>query len=222
VEENTQLIPVPDETQFVELQEIKQKKYEEALTNLVTGKTPKDAIYQRPIRGGAEVDYVPGWWFVEQLNSLFGHLWDFEVLRETIGEKQIWVIGRLTIKLPGGMTVSKTAYGGSDIKVYSTGNKSGQVIDIGDDLKAAATDSLKKAATLFGLASDIYGKREVQEQTGPGQAQLAALYKVGKSKGMDKEQVDAFCKQKYDKLPDEIESVLVLGLIQELRKKEDV
>lgn len=221
MEENTQLVPVPKEEQFTELTEIKRQKYEAALTNLITGKTPKDVIYQRPIRGGAEVDYVPGWWFVEQLNSLFGHLWDFEVLRETIGEKQVWLIGRLTIKLPEGMTVSKTAYGGSDIKTYSTGNKSGQVIDIGDDLKAAATDSLKKAATLFGLAPDIYGKREVQEQTGPGKAQLDVLYKVGQSKGMDKEKVDELCKSKYSKLPDEVESVLVLGLIQELRKKED-
>ncbi len=221
MDNESRLVPIPeDDAELAKLLELSEEKYKVALTSLITGKTPKDAMYQRPIRGGTEVDYVPGWWFIEQLNALFGHLWDFEVLRETIGEKQIWLLGKLTVKLPGGMAVHKTAYGGSDIKVYADHSpKAGKVIDIGDDLKAAATDSLKKAATLFGLASDIYRKREILERTGPGKDQLDALYKVGSSKGMDKEKVDTYCKQKFDKLPNEIETVLVLGLIAELRSK---
>lgn len=219
MDKDKELVPVRDE--FADLQEIKKQKYEAALANLITGKTPKDVIYQRPIRGGASVDYVPGWWFIEQLNSLFGYLWDFEVSDQNIGQKQVWVKGKLTVKTLDGLTVSKTAFGGSDIKTYSDrSDKAGLVIDIGDDLKAAATDSLKKAATLLGLASDIYGQREIIEQTGPGKSQLDALYKVGTSKGMDKEKVDDFCMQKHGKLPNEIETVLVLGLIQEFRQKE--
>jgi len=219
-----ELIPVPQDTQFTELQEIKKQKYEAALKNLITGKTPREdfpdnKIPKRPARGGMEVDYIPGWWFIEQLNALFGHLWDFEVMEQNIGSKQIWVKGRLTVKLPGGLTVSKTAFGGSDIKFK---RETSEVIDIGDDLKAAATDAMKKAATLLGLAADIYGKRELIEQASPQGAQLGALYKIGKSRNLSKEQVDDLCMQKYGKLPNEIETILVLGLIQELRSRQEV
>lgn len=217
---NKELIPVPVDDRFAQLQVIKREKYEAALTNLITGKTPKDVVYQRPVRGGANVDYIPGWWFIEQLNSLFSHLWDFDVLSEFVGQQQVWVKGRLTVKLSDGTTASKTAYGGSDIKKYGDrSDKAGQIIDIGDDLKAAATDALKKAATLLGFAADIYGKREVIEQTGPSKSHLSTLYKIGESKGLDKEKVNDLCMQKYGKLPHEIETVLVLGLIQELRSK---
>lgn len=212
-----ELIPVPEGDKFPALEAIKKEKYEAALTNLVTGKTPRDVVFNRPIRGGANADYVPGWWFVEQLNSLFGHFWDFEILREGIGSKQVWVLGKLTVKSPDGKAVTKTAYGGSDIKFKKDTT---EIIDIGDDLKAAATDSMKKASTLLGIASDIYGKREVIEQTAPQKSQLEAMYKVGKDKGMDKEKVDDFCMQKHGKLPDELEAFLVLGLIQELRSRE--
>ena len=207
--------------QFEDLREIRKRKYEASLRNLITGTTPKEdfpdnVIPQRPARGGASVDYVPGWWFIEQLNALFGHLWDFEVLRENIGSKQIWVLGRLTVRSLDGLTVTKTAFGGSDIKFKK---ETSEVIDIGDDLKAAATDSMKKAATLFGIAADIYGRRETTEQASPLKGQLAALYKIGKSKGMDEAQVGDFCMKKHGRLPNELEAILVLGLIQELRSK---
>lgn len=213
-----ELIPVPDS--FTALKEVKKAKYETALTNLVMGETPRDVVFERPIRGGSSVDYIPGWWFVEQLNSLFSYLWDFEILRESVGQKQVWVLGKLTVRTWDGLVITKNSYGGSDIKLYSDkSDKAGQVIDIGDDLKSAATDALKKAATLLGLASDVYGRREVMEQTGPGKTQLKVLYKIGESKGMDKGKVDDLCMQKYSKTPEELESVLVLGLMQEIRSK---
>jgi len=217
VDNETNLIPVGDNKEYLEILE---KKHDEALRNLYTGTTPREVIFQRPIRGGAQVDYVPGWWFVEQLNALFGHLWDFEVLEQFIGEKQIWVKGRITAKGPGGVTVSKTAFGGSDIKKYGDkSDKVGQVIDIGDDLKSAATDAMKKAATLLGIASDIYGKREVLEQTSPQRAQLETLYKIGKTKNMSREEVDAFAEKEAGKSVDELEAVAVLGLIAKLRSR---
>lgn len=234
-----ELVPIPSDVQFTELQKISVEKYEAALKNLITGKTPRDVVFQRPARGGMQVDYVPGWWFVEQANALFHHLWDHDVLEVNIGQEQVWTKNRVTIKIPGstvierfhdGRTVetrydpieiSKTQFGGSDIKRYTEkSDKAGKVIDIGDDLKSSATDGMKKCFAEFGFASDIYGKREVMEQAGPQKSQLSALYKIGQSKGMKKDQVDDLCTKKYGKLPNEIETVLVLGLIQELRSKE--
>jgi len=216
-----------------ELQGILWEKYEAALRNLVTGITPKDVVYQRPARGGLQVDYVPVWWFIDQANSLFSYLWDFEILEQNVGTKQIWVKGALTVKVPGrtvvehhpdGTTtetrydqieVKKTQFGGSDIKFYK--ERPGESIDIADDLKSAASDAEKKCFTLLGFAADIYGPREVQDQTGPRKSQLDGLYSVGSEKGWTKDKVDQYCRQKHGKSPEELEVVLLLGLIRELR-----
>ena len=214
-----ELVPIVDNE---ELRAIQNSKYEAALSNLVKGETPKSVVFQRPVRGGANVNYVPGWWFIEQLNALFGHLWDFKIIREFVGTNQVWVLGELTIKLPSGLTVTKSAYGGSDIKKYGQGKQNeGQIIDIADDLKSASTDAMKKAATLLGVAADIYGKREVQENAGPSKSNLNALYKVGEKKGMTKETVDDFVMTETGKAVKELEEIIVLGLVQKLRSKPD-
>ena len=192
------LVPVESASEDLreQLSALQKEKFEEALKGLVTGVTPRDVIFQRPSRGGIQVDYVPGWWFISQLNALFNWNWDFEVLEQDIGTKQVWVKGKLVVRGVDGMVISKTAFGGSDIK---TKKDTGEIIDIGDDLKSAATDAMKKAATLLGFAPDVYGRREVLEQTGPGRAQLKALYSVGEKSGMTEEQVDDYVMKKYSK-----------------------
>lgn len=63
-------------------------------------------------------------------------------------QDEVLVLGRLTAG-----TVCKTQFGTSSI----TRNKqTGEVISLGDDLKAAATDALKKAATLLGVGLSLY------------------------------------------------------------------
>lgn len=216
-----ELVPVPEGDEFSELQKIRSEEYNASLRNLVTGRTPKEdfpggVIPQRTISSKAPpVDYVPGWWFIKQLNSLFGHFWDFKIINQGIGQEQVWVLGELTVKDPKtGLTVTKSAFGGSKIK-----SKENPGIDIGDDLKSAATDSLKKAATLLGFAADVYGRREMLEQVNPLKSQLTVLYKIGKDKGMDAGQVDDLSVKEYGDTPDKLESIKVLGLISKLRSK---
>ena len=216
------LVPIESASEDLkeQLLKIQKEKFEGALKNLVTGVTPKDVVFQRPARGGIQVDYVPGWWFITQLNALFSYNWDFEILDQNIGQKQVWVKGKLIVRGADGLVITKTAFGGSDIKFYTEkADKAGQIIDIGDDLKSAATDAMKKAATLLGFAPDIYGQREVLEQTGPSRAHLNTLYSVGEKAGLTKDQVDDYVMKKYSKEPKELEVIAVLGLIQELRSK---
>ena len=211
-----QLIPV--DSQFEELKKLQQEKFEEALRNLITGTTPKDVVFQRPARGGIQVAYVPGWWFIAQLNALFGHYWDLEVLNHEIEWKikQVWVLVKLTVKGSDGISVSKTSFGSSDIKFYK--ERPDVPLDIADDLKSAVTDGMKKAATMLGIAADVYGQRETIEKTGTTKSQLDALYKVGEKQGMTKEQVDEFFdKETEGKSPTEVEQIVILGLIQKLR-----
>jgi hypothetical protein len=212
--ENNSLIVPDDNTVGIDtLNSIQIEKRNTALTNLITGKTPKSVIFQKPQGGGSVADYVPGWWFVEQLNSLFGYYWDFEIVDQFIGQDQIWVKGKLTVKSPtSDITVTKTAFGGSKIK-----SKANPAIDIGDDLKSAATDALKKAATLLGIAADVYGQREVLSSTAPQKTQLDSLYRIGLKKGMDKAAVADFVKGKLKQPIDELEAAAILGMINIIR-----
>lgn len=56
--------------------------------------------------------------------------------------------------------VVKEQFGRADIKFK---RDSKDMVDYGNDLKAATTDALKKCAAELGIASDVYGKNEFKE-----------------------------------------------------------
>jgi len=124
-------------------------------------KTPQEHIYHRPGKGGGTWDYVTGVYVKKCLNYAFGWMWDFQIVDKGKEGDLIWVQGRLTIKTKSGKPmIIKEQFGRADMK-YKRGTK--DPMDYGNDLKAAATDALKKCASELGIASDIYGKTEFQE-----------------------------------------------------------
>lgn len=138
---------------------------------LLASKTPQKYIRKRQGRGGKEFDYVEINYVIAKLNAIFGFNWDAETLKWEIGKNQVWVQVRLTVRLKNGTEIRKDAFGGSDVK-RARGN--GEVIDIADDLKSAQSDAIKKAASMLGVAWDVYsgitksanGKKE--EAASPG------------------------------------------------------
>lgn len=127
-------------------------------------KTPKHYVKQRPAKGGGTWDYVSGGYVKKCLNLMFGWDWDFEILDEKIMHGEAIVKGRLTCR-SNGKTIIKTQYGNKDIifKKLQQGETERQPLSIGNDLKAAATDCLKKCASEIGIAADIYNKDEFRE-----------------------------------------------------------
>jgi hypothetical protein len=123
--------------------------------------TPSRYVYQRKGKGGQVFDYVTGNYVKQVLNYVFGWLWDFEILNQGREGNMVWVLGKLTVKDGKGNSIVKTQYGRADIKFYK--DKSKGMLDFGNDLKAAATDSLKKCASELGIAADVYGKNELRE-----------------------------------------------------------
>jgi len=124
-------------------------------------KTPKEHIYHRPGKGGGTWDYVTGVYVKKALNYAFGWMWDFQIVDKGKEGDLVWVQGRLTIKNKSGKPmIIKEQFGRADIK-FKRGTK--DPLDYGNDLKAAATDALKKCASELGIASDIYGKEEFQQ-----------------------------------------------------------
>jgi len=143
----------------------------------IFSKTPAQHVHKRPGRGVKEFEYVTGVYIKKLLNFVCGWNWLFEIKDKGVEfeHNQIWVEGKLTIRARVGnewLEISREQYGSSEIKRYSQDiknkrgeitYKAGDVMNVGDDLKSAATDALKKCASEFGFASDVYGRNEFKD-----------------------------------------------------------
>ncbi len=124
---------------------------------LIKQHTPEVFIKTKPGRGGKSVSFVEGGYVINQLNAVFSPLgWDFEIVEwgqtarknEKNAEGEVWVRGKLTIvDHKNGFRVHKTQYGQHNIHAN---------VPMGDALKAASTDALKKCASMLGIAQDVY------------------------------------------------------------------
>lgn len=131
--------------------------------NVVIGKTPARAKKVRPAKGGGQWTYVSGSYMKKQLNILFGWNWDFEIMSEQIllDAGEVVVKGKLTCRSCG-QTIVKMQYGNKDI-MFRKGTKI--PLSIGNDLKSAATDALKKCAAEIGIAQDVYAPADFKDVT---------------------------------------------------------
>ena len=101
-------------------------------------------IKKRKGRGGLVLDYLETATVIRRLNEAFGSDWNFRVLEHGVDTeaKAAWVLGELTA-----LGLIKQQFGAKDIYEKST---------LGDNLKSAASDCLKKCATLFGVGLHLY------------------------------------------------------------------
>jgi len=125
---------------------------------LLLKKTPDKYVRKRPAKGGGEWDYVSIGYVQKALNIMFGFDWDFEIINQQVIGNEAIVQGRLTVRT-NGRTITKSQFGNKDIMM----KKDGSYLSIGNDLKAAASDCLKKCAAMVGIAADIYNKQEFME-----------------------------------------------------------
>ena len=177
-------------------------------------------IKQRQGSFGHILDYVEGPVITARLNDAFEANWTFEITNHWILKEtdEVIVLGKLTAE-----NVTKMAFGSKEI----TRNKDTKAImSIGDDLKSASTDALKKAASLFGVGLYLYsenrsngidGKNPKDQGTGNSGSesknqptgaqtqppktdgnggrltnkQLAMIFALGKSKGLQSSDVKA-------------------------------
>jgi recombination DNA repair RAD52 pathway protein len=155
---------------------------------LILKRTPEKYVRNRPAKGGGQWKYVSGGYVKKCLNLLFGFDWSFEILEQMIMHKEAIVKGKLTIN-SNGKTIVKMQFGNKDI-MYRKGTE--EPLSIGNDLKSAATDALKKCAAEIGIAADIYNAeefREVQVDTETEYEKIKRLYSEKYTK-MDSEQSD--------------------------------
>jgi hypothetical protein len=112
---------------------------------------PHDLVKTRPGAFGNSLSYIEGHTVIGRLNAAFDANWSFEIISHEILEDEVLVCGKFRADTAG---VIKMAFGSSRI---TRDNRTGNPTAIGDDLKAASTDALKKAATLLGVGLYLYG-----------------------------------------------------------------
>lgn len=111
-----------------------------------------DQIKQREGNFGKMLGYVEGHSIIQRLNDSFEANWSFAILKHEIlkDTDEVVVLGELSSN-----GIVKTQFGSSRI---TRARETGEMISLADDLKAAATDSLKKAATLLGVGLHLYSR----------------------------------------------------------------
>ncbi len=111
------------------------------------------------VRGGVELTYVSGEQVVRRLNEVLGVAgWSFRILRHAIHAEadEVWALGELTAEI-GDRTVIRQQFGSQKLR---RSRSTGAPLDIGFDLKGAATDAMKKCASLLGVG--LYLSRKEQ------------------------------------------------------------
>src|SRR6516162_9633170 len=107
-----------------------------------------EQIKRRQGTNGDVLDYIEGCAVIQRLNECFDAEWIFEIQEHRVYDDEVVVLGKLTAQ-----GVAKSQFGKSRI---TRAKKDNSIISLGDDLKAAATDCLKKCATLFGVGLHLY------------------------------------------------------------------
>ena len=180
---------------------------------------PFAELKTRPGRNGQQLTYIEGHQVIERLNAAFESEWSFRILEHEITNDEIIVVGELEA---GGLT--KQAFGGTELTRSRNG---GAPVCVSDDLKSAATDALKKAATLLGVGLHLYGAKG--SNTGGAQVidhpakrlsrkQYAYLTRLASERGLDRAGLDRVAKEKFGKTAAYISSREASRFIDELRQ----
>lgn len=134
--------------------------------------TPKRYQYNRPGKGGGRWNYVKVSYVRRALDSIFGYAWSFDVetsLSEAFEVAKLTKVcvvkGVLTCRVKNDgqwLEIKKVQFGRAEVKLKKN---STELLDFGNDMKAASSDALKKCASLLGIAADVYDPDEFQEIT---------------------------------------------------------
>ena len=191
----------------------------------------KTLIKQRKGYNGNILDYVEGPTVIQRLNDAFDGQWTFEVVRHQILDNEIVVLGKFTAE-----GITKMQYGVSQI---TRAKDSDLPICIGDDMKAAATDALKKTATLLGVGLRLYRNdsplvtnltkpesKAAEEPEKPANGngrltnkQLSCIFAIAKSKGMQNKDIKALTIEQFNKQPEFLTKSEASSFIKELSQK---
>lgn len=111
-----------------------------------------EQIKQREGHFGKILGYIEGHTVIHRLNEAFESNWSFSVKEHSILEEtgEVLVLAQLRAG-----SIVKSQFGSSRI---TRNSETSEMVSLASDLKAAATDALKKCATLLGVGLHLYNK----------------------------------------------------------------
>lgn len=172
--------------------------------DILTRPFAPEAIKHRQGQGGKTLSYVETHSVIARLNEGCD-AWSFEIVEHKILDDEVIVIGKLTAD-----GVTKMAFGGSAI----TRDRDGRPVSIADDAKSAGSDCLKKAASLLGVALELYGggtpepppahrRAEAPPPASPNDRitgkQLAAIQAVARRQTIGRERLSVILDERFQK-----------------------
>lgn len=184
-------------------------------------------IKTRKTKEGDTLSYVEGSQYIRRLNQAFGYNWSFEITDMKVVKDEVIVLGKLTAD-----GITKMQYGTSG---ESNGNKS-----LGDRVKAAGTDALRKCSSLFGLGLHLYeyaqhsggnghndhpdntshqGNGNGEDETRLTSKQLKAIHAIRTKLEITSDGLKELCQKRYGKTPDYLSKKEASVLIDEMSKR---
>lgn len=200
---------------------------------------PPEQIRQREGKAGQVLDYVKGSAVIQRLNEALSGRWSFEVLEHQIllESNEVLVLGKLTVDDQG----IKTQFGSSKLTLH---RETKEPVSLGDDLKAAATDALKKCATHLGVGLYLYNGqrqenyREAESNQPEGDVesrnpvaktdnrpahggrltskQLALIQKLTGERRVSRTELTQHCQDRYGRVPDFLTKAQASKIIDDL------
>ncbi|MDD5310085.1 MAG: Rad52/Rad22 family DNA repair protein [Deltaproteobacteria bacterium] len=189
---------------------------EESIRKALSAPFPADAVKNRRGNFGKPINYVDGAAIIARLNDCFGGDWSFSIVEHhVLATGEVLVHGKLTVL----DKISKEAFGRG---IPAISRETGEVLSEADAYKAAATDALKKCATMLGVAAYLYSddvpEQQAEEKPQPRkqdkptndardrltQKQLSALWSMGRSLKLSAEAVRKRSVEMYGVQPENL------------------
>lgn len=202
---------------------------EEKIRKALEAKFSNESVRKRKGSFGKTISYVEANAVIGRLNDCCESEWSFTIIsHQELSTGEILVHGRLEV-----FGIKKEAFGRG---FPAVSKDTGEVISAVDAYKAACSDSLKKCATLFGVATHLYSD-DPQEEEQPrnttvrklpptdrlSQKQLSTIWSMGRNLGLNAEQVRQLSVNHFGVSPEQLTksdaSVFITKLAEELDEK---
>ena len=195
-------------------------------TNILDKPFDNTLIKQKKTKEGDVLSYVEGSQYIRRLNQAFGYNWSFEITEMKVVKDEVIVLGKLSAD-----GISKMQYG-------TSGDSANETRILGDRVKAAGTDALRKCCSLFGLGLHLY--EGGQHNGGNGNSnysddhqnnghedtetrltsrQLKAIHAIRTRLEITSDALRELCLKRYGKTPDYLSKKEASVLIDEMSKR---
>ena len=173
---------------------------------------PASEIKTRKGNFGNTLQYLESSTVIHRLNEVIPN-WNFKVIEHFQEKDEVVVLGEMSID-----GVVHQQFGCSKV----TKNKdTGAEISLGDDRKAAVSDAIKKAASMFGVGLNLHsnGNGNGHKSNGNGRItnkEITDLFTTCKNKGIQQSLVIKTAQNVYQKSIGQLTSIEAKNLVEQL------